>query len=190
MKRNILAAVFAAFALVGLYAQNNAGDITGFILSSYSTKSFISTPVSEANLETILRCGIKAPSARNSQMWKFTVVKDINLERKVISNIMEGNVLIIVSGLAKDQPGIDVAFDCALATQNMYLAAQGLGLGAHIYTGPIDAINKNLKTALKIPEGYKAIAVLRIGNKDSRVDATSAASKRKDYGEIVNESAK
>ena len=190
MKNKIIVVIVATLTLAGLSAQNNQGDIAGFIQSTYSTKSFISAPVSDADLETILQCGIKAPSARNSQRWKFTVVRDMGLARKVISNSTEGNVLIIVSGQAKNQPSVDVVFDCALATQNMYLAAQGLGLGAHIYSDAVTNINKNLKEALMIPKGYDAIAVLRIGNKDGRVDATSAASKRKDYGEIVNESVK
>jgi len=190
MKKNVITALLFVLLLVSLHAQNTADNVADFILSTYSTKSFINTPIQDADLEKILMCGIKAPSARNTQLWKFTVVRDIALERNVISNITEGNILIIVSGSEKSQPGVDISFDCALATQNMYLAAQGLGLGAHIYTGPVENINKNLKTTLKIPEGYKAIAVLRIGNKDSRVDATTAASKRKGYSEIVNESTK
>lgn len=188
MKR--LIALLFALLTCSMYAQNTTNDIIDFILSTYSAKKFTALQVKDSDIEKILECGIKAPNARNSQLWKFTVVKDTELERKVIPNITKGNVLIIISGSEEKQAGIDVVFDCALATENMYIAAQGLGLGAHIYTGPIDGINKNLKTVLKIPEGYKAIAVLRIGSVEAGVDTTSAASKRKSYNEVVNESKK
>jgi nitroreductase len=187
--KKIIALLFALLTC-NMYAQSTTKNITDFILSTYSAKNFTVLQVNDSDIEEIINCGIKAPSARNSQLWKFTVVKDIELERKVISNITEGNVLIIISGSEEKPAGIDVVFDCALATENMYIAAQGLGLGAHIYTGPIDGINKNFKKELKIPEGYKAIAVLRIGSVEAGVDITSAASKRKVYNEVVNESKK
>lgn len=188
MKKILAVSLFIVMFVGGLFAQDITGNVVDFISSTYSAKKFVAGNVMDGDIEKILKCGIKAPSARNSQLWKFTVVKDNNLARKVISNVADGDVLIIISGSEEKQPGIDVVFDCALATENMYLAAQSLGLGAHIYTGPVEGINKNLKAVLKIPGGYKAIAVLRIGNIDKTVDATSAASKRKGYSEIVNES--
>jgi len=188
MKKMLAVSLFIMMFVGGLYAQNITVSVVDFISSTYSAKNFVSGSVKDGDIEKILKCGIKAPSARNSQLWKFTVVKDNNLARKVIANITDGDVLIIISGSEEKQPGIDVVFDCALATENMYLAAQSLELGAHIYTGPVEGINKNLKAVLKIPEGYKAIAVLRIGSVDKAVDAISAASKRKGYSEIVNES--
>jgi hypothetical protein len=61
----------------------------------------------------------------------------------------------------------------------MYIAAQSLGPGAHIYAGPVADINTNLKEILGIPADYKAVTVLRTGNIDKSVDAVSAASTRK-----------
>ncbi len=130
-------------------------------------------------------CGMKAPSARNSQLWKFTVIRDENLISQVVRNPVPGNVVIIVSGLEDDKEGINVDFDCALATENMYVAAQGLGLGAHIYTGPIRGVNSQ-KQDFGIPTGYRAISVLRVGDIDRNVDAVSAASARKEKEEVVN----
>jgi nitroreductase len=68
----------------------------------------------------------------------------------------------------------------------MYIAAQSLGLGAHIYTGPVGNINSTRKQALAIPEGYRVISVLRVGNIDKNIDAVSSASPRKKLEEIVN----
>jgi nitroreductase len=78
-----------------------------------------------------------------------------------------------------------VDFDCALATENMFIAAQSLGLGAHIYTAPIRNINSK-RQEFEIPPDYRAIAVLRIGHIDDSVDAISSATSRKKDEEVVN----
>ncbi len=169
-----------------LYGQTNGNSVTDVILSGYSARTFTSESVSESDLDLILRCGIKAPSARNSQLWKFTVVKDNNLIGEIVRNATPGNILIIVSGLEAEQQGINVDFDCALATQNMYIAAQSLGLGAHIYAGPVNNINTTKRQLLEIPEGYRAMTVLRVGHIDKSIDAVSSASTRKRMEEVVN----
>jgi nitroreductase len=169
-----------------LSAQQTENPVVKTILSGYSARSFSTVPVTDQQLELILSCGIKAPSARNSQLWKFTVVKDNALMNEIVKNTNQGNILIIVSGQENQQTGINVDFDCALATQNMYIAAQGLGLGAHIYGSPVGNINTSMKQKLGIPEGYRAITVLRVGNIDTGVDAVSTASTRKSPEELIN----
>lgn len=68
----------------------------------------------------------------------------------------------------------------------MFIAAQSLGLGAHIYAAPVNNINTTKKQVLEIPEGYRAVSVLRIGNINRNVDAVSSASTRKKLEEVVN----
>jgi nitroreductase len=166
--------------------QTTGNSVIDAIMSGYSARMFTSEPVSDSEIDLILKCGIKAPSARNSQLWKFTVVKDNAIIGDIVRNATPGNVLIIISGLESEQKGINIDFDCALATENMYVAAQSLGFGAHIYTGPVDNINSTRKEILEIPEGYRVVSVLRIGNIDKNVDATSSASTRKKLEEVVN----
>jgi nitroreductase len=169
--------------LKGQVSDNKVIDV---ILSGYSARMFTSKPVSDSEINLILKCGLKAPSAKNSQLWKFTVVKNNTLISSIIPNIMAGNILIIISGLESRQEDINVDFDCALATENMNIAAQSLGLGARIYTGPVNNINSTKKQLLEIPEGYRVVSVLRIGNIDNSVDAVSSASTRKKLEEVVN----
>ena len=98
---------------------------------------FTTNPVSDNDIDLIVKCGMKAPSGMNRQPWRF---------------------------------------------KNMYVAAQGLGLGAHIYARPVGNIN----TKLGIPDDYQAVTVLRVGSIDKSVDAVSAASTRKKPEEVVN----
>jgi nitroreductase len=119
-------------------------------------------------------------------LWKFTVVKDKALIEDFIPDFTPGNVLIIISGQENPPAGTNVDIDCALATENMLIAAQGLGLGGHIYGGPVANVNLTKKEILQIPEGYNAILLLRIGNFNNNVDAVSSASTRKTMEEVVN----
>ena len=182
--------VLSVFLILSIFTAVLKGQTTGnsaidIILAGYSAKMFSSEPVSDKDIDLILKCGIKAPSARNSQPWRFTVVKDNVLTGEIVPNITPGNVLIIVSGMESGQQGINVDFDCALATENMYIAALSLDLGARIYGSPVNNINTTKKEVLAIPEGYRAVTVLRIGHIDKSVDAVSAASTRKKLEEVV-----
>ncbi len=103
--------------------------------------------------------------------------------KEAISNVVAGNVLIIVSGLEQGEKTPD--FDCGLATESMFIAAHGLGLGARIYGSPTGNINSK-KELFQIPAGYKAVVVLRIGNIDESADAVSGATSRNNPEDIIN----
>jgi nitroreductase len=184
MKIRVLLFVFVLFAASTLNGQNIDNCVAQVILAGYSEKAYIPEPVTDQQLDLILKCGIKAPSARNNQPWKFTVIKDEATMKEAINNVLPGNVLIIVSGV-ESQGGTTPDFDCGLATESMFLAAHSLGLGARIYGSPVGNINSK-KELFQIPSGYKAVIVLRIGNVDKSVDAVSGATPRKNPEEVVN----
>jgi nitroreductase len=185
-KKSVLAVFFMLVSgIAALKSQTNTNNVIDVIMSGYSAKIFTANPVSDSQIDQIVKCGIKAPSGMNRQPWKFTVVKDQTITGQILQNITSGNILIVVSGQERQDGTVD-QFACALATENMYVAAQGLGLGAHIYAGPVANINTNWKEKLGIPADYKAVTVLRVGNIDRNIDAVSAASTRKNLEEVVN----
>jgi nitroreductase len=176
--------VFVFFTASKLYGQISDNCVASTLLTAFSERAYSSEPVTDQQLDLILKCGIKAPSARNRQPWKFTVIKDETVQKEIINNAIPGNVLIVISGI-ESESGATPDFDCGLAAQNMFVAAHGLGLGARIYGGPAENINVK-KDSLQIPTGYKAVVVLRIGNVDKSVDAVSAATPRKNPEEVIN----
>ena len=187
MRKPLVAFLLVMLAATGVMKSQTAGTgLTDVILKSYEPKMMTSKPVTDSQVELVLKCGLKSPSARNRQPWKFTVVKDKALLADIIPDFTPGNVLIIISGQESPPEGSNVDIDCALATAYMYIGAQSLGLGGHIYGGPVNNVNLNKRSILGIPEGYKAITLLRIGNVEGGVDAVSAASTRKSLEEIVN----
>jgi nitroreductase len=184
MKIRLSLLFIAFFAVSKLYCQNPGNCVTDVILSGYSERAYSSEPVTDQQLDWILKCGIKAPSGRNKQPWKFTVIKDEATMKEVINDVVPGNVLVIVSGIESDS-GNTPDFDCGLATESMFIAAHSLGLGARIYGSPTGNINAK-KELFQIPSGFKAVIVLRIGNTDKSVDAVSSATPRKNPEDIVN----
>jgi nitroreductase len=168
-----------------LRAQVTGNGVTELLLSAYSERAYSTVQVTDQQLDLILKCGIKAPSSRNGQPWKFTVIQNEPAMKEIINNVVSGNVLIIVSGLAPQQEGGNPDFDCGLAAESMFIAAHGLGLAARIYGSPAAGINEK-RDAFRIPAGYNAVVVLRIGNIDKSVDAVSSATPRKSIDDIVN----
>ena len=184
MKIKLIIPVLVFFAISNLHGQISDNCVTDAIMSGYSERTYTSEPVTTQQLDLILKCGIKAPSARNNQPWKFTVIRDEATMKEAIGNAVAGNVLIIVSGI-ESREGTTPDFDCGLAAESMFIGAHGLGLGARIYGGPVGNINSK-KELFQIPSGYKAVVILRIGNIDKSVDAVSGATSRKNAEEIVN----
>jgi len=184
MKIKLLLCAIVLLAVTALQGQAPDNRVTEVILSTYSEKAYTAEPVTDGQLDMILQCGIKAPSGRNKQPWKFTVIRDEPTMKEIVDDVVPGNVLVIVSGIESEEGGTP-DFDCGLATENMFLAAHGLGLGARIYGGPVGIINAN-RELFQIPAGYRAVTALRIGNVDEGVDAVSAATRRKSPEEVIN----
>jgi nitroreductase len=183
--------VFLGFCLVpgpGMFlnAQETGNQATGVILNHYAARNFIAGAVSKGDLDKILNAGLRAPSANNRQPWHFTVVQNQNLAKQLVPNMPEGNILIVISAEEDGKTNGRAILDCALATQSIYLAAQAVGLGSRIYTGPMDTLNSRYKADLDIPRAYNAVALVRIGRVQPGIDAVSSASPRKNLNSIVN----
>jgi len=185
-RRTLFVFVLLLFLSATVFGQSKSADIVNFLSSAYSSRSFTTAPVDSRDLDLILHCGVRAPSARDSQPWHFTVVRDLTTMKKIVPDAMDGNLLIVISGLDQPDRASAIAFDCALATENMYLAAQSLGLGSHIYTGPIASLNAKYRDLVGVPTGYVAVAILKIGHMPQNVDAVSAASQRKTDSETID----
>lgn len=155
------------------------------IIRHYAAHNFVAGEITRAELDTILAAGMHSPSARNRQPWHFTVVRNRALSSNIVPNMPDGNILIIISAAGNGKTNGAEILDCALATQSIYLAAQALGLGSRIYTGPMDSINNRFKTDLGLPNGHSAVALVRIGRVPPGVDAVSGASSRRAADSLV-----
>jgi nitroreductase len=165
--------------------QNSNGAET--ILNHYAAGNaqFIAGAIPKADLDRIVLAGVRSPSAGNRQPWRFTVVQNQALVKQIVSQAADGNVLIVISAEGDGKTNTREIIDCALAAQSIYLAAQAAGYGSRIYTGPIDGLNRGLKTSLGLPGNHNAIILVRVGKLSSGIDAISAASSRKPADAVV-----
>ncbi|MDR1411185.1 MAG: nitroreductase family protein [Spirochaetaceae bacterium] len=179
----VLAALL--FAPGGLEAQELNQAAYDNIITHYAARNnFISGTISRGDIEKILVAGLRAPSASNRQPWHFTVVQNSALAGRIVSGMPDGNILIVVSSSGDGRTNGPAILDCGLATESIYLAAQALGYGSRIYTGPMNTVNSQFKAELGLPAGHNAVALVRVG-RVQKIDAASAASARKSLGDIV-----
>ena len=144
------------------------------IMTRVSVREFTGEKISEAQIDTLLRTAMSAPSAINKQPWAFIVVTD----EAVLAQLAEalpysrcGNhpaIAIIPCGdLSKAIPGEMANFwinDVSAATENILLAAHAMGLGA-VWTGLHPDMNraKMVQEMLGLPEHIIPLCVVPIG---------------------------
>ncbi len=74
------------------------------VRSRRATDNFSPEPVSDSDLQEILRAGLEAPSSYNLQPWRFVVVRDLHQRRKLRAAAMdqpkveEAPVVIVACG--------------------------------------------------------------------------------------------
>ena len=99
-------------------------------------------------------------------------------------------VAIIVYMDESGMAGSTASFDCGLACQNMFLAANALDYGAKIVSSPTMALNGDdhdvLCEKLGVDPSLKAVAVLLLGKADGGVDGATGATERSALAEKVS----
>lgn len=137
-----------------------------WILKRRSIRKFTTQPVTDEQIEQILRAAMAAPTARNLQDWEFIVVKDPAVRRAVADAhpygkmAVEAPVVIVVVG---DPEQKYMEQDCAAATQNLLLAVSSLGLGA-VWLGMKDPDRiAGSRQALGIPGNRVPVVTIPIG---------------------------
>ncbi|MBO7129615.1 MAG: nitroreductase family protein [Prevotella sp.] len=152
--------------------QIEVNPVLSNIMARRSIRKYLDKPVEHEKLEAVALAGINAPSAMNRQNWAVRVIEDQNLMASVKGQTRNAPNLICVCAPADGRFDLDAG----LMGQNMMLAAQTLGLGTCIQTGPIRFLTTDEKAqafrdSLDIPEGYKLLYVISIGYPDEQPDA-------------------
>ena len=147
--------------------------------SRRSVRSFDSRPVNEKDILSIIEAARLAPSACNSQTWRFIFVTQREIIRKICHEAMrpvipnkwlEQAPLVIVGCSQLDVianriggrvTGIEYyQIDIGIAMEHMVLKATELGLGT-CWIGWFD--ETHLKGILGIPQKIKVSALLAVG---------------------------
>ncbi|MBO7472341.1 MAG: TonB family protein [Bacteroidaceae bacterium] len=209
MKR-LFFSLIAILSVFALSAQNEFdNEVMQTIMARRSIRKYLDKPVEHSKLEAIAKAGINAPSARNWQYWAVRIIEDQKLINDVSEVYKQANPEAVsrepgFKNMFRGAPNLicvctpaDGGFnlDAGLLGENMMLAAQSLGLGTCIQTGPVRWLLTNEKAkpfleALDIPEGYKLLYVIAVGYPDEKPDAKPRdASKVKFIGGEISKEA-
>ena len=151
------------------------------ILTRVSVREFTGEKISDAQIDTLLRAAMSAPSAINKQPWAFIVVDDDELIAKLGEALPYSRcsnhpaVAIIPCGdLSKAIPCEMGAFwvnDVSAATENLLLAAHSMGLGA-VWTGLHPDMNRAalVQQMLGLPEHIIPLCVVPVGHPAEQPD--------------------
>ena len=167
------------------------------IFQRRSIRKFTSEPVSQAEVDTLLKAAMAAPSAVNSQPWEFIVVDDpaILKSLKKVSLFSNRNAPLAVVVLGSPHKARNPAGskfwiqDCSAAMQNLLLAAVCLGLGA-VWIGihPIQGVEEKVRDLLSIPPASIPLGMALIGHPAEKKKALTRYKKQKifwqQYGKI------
>jgi nitroreductase len=165
-------------------------DLFEAISGRRSVRDYTTRRVDDSIIARLLESAVNAPSARNGQPWRFTVVRDRELIDRLSTEtkayllatwsaasgdearrarmadparhlLHHAPALILISAV---EPSTWAVEDCALAAQNLMLAAWSLGLGscwigyAQSYLNTPDG-----KRLLGLPEGCVPVAPIVLG---------------------------
>jgi nitroreductase len=160
------------------------------IAARRSVRDFADTPVARETVEQLLDAAVQAPSAMNAQNWAFGVIQSVDRLRELGERARVAFVAMLdaqgMTGDFRDHvadpsfapfynagtlvviyaiPGPPLGtINCALAAENLMLAAAEAGLGTCWIgiAGPFldDAV---VKGELGVPDEYEAVAALIVG---------------------------
>jgi nitroreductase len=177
-------------------------EVLEAIKARRSIRRYKTTPVDDKTIELVLEAARWAPSWKNSQCWRFIVVRDSDTKNKLADTAIgvlsgpnsgaeamrDAPVAIVAcaelrkSGYSGGGPATDKGdwymFDVALAMQNLVLAAHSLGLGT-VHIGAFDA--RKAASILGVPQGFCVVEMTPLGYPDEGGRTPT----RKELSEIV-----
>ena len=171
----MLALAMTAGASAQQSKNSDAQAAINNIMTRTSIRQYTNEAVSKADIETMLRAGMAAPTAVNKQPWHFVVVTN----REQLNALAAANpgtgmaakaplAIVVCGDMQKTLSGVGQGFwvqDCSAATENILLAANALGLGA-VWTGlyPNEDRAKAVRDVVKAPEHIVPLCVIVVGH--------------------------
>lgn len=175
---------------MGSVAQN---EVLKTIEKRRSVRAYKSEAIPRNLLKRVIEAGNQAPSGMNSQPWRFVVIEDRDLHKRLLEAAIP-NARQLLEPLKESNPeryqlimkrydeledpiyysapaiifvigvGIYADLSCPLACQNMMLAAFSLGLGScWVQFGSLVTENQEIATALDLKDEEKIFGPVVLG---------------------------
>lgn len=158
--------------------MSSGSELIRCIKNRHSVRRFEDRPIPQEILESIVECGIYAPSGKNMQTWRFTVLNDADQiqqwkqlvlsqasERKVrVSGFENPAALILISNDSRNKNGEK---DSSCAAENIMLAATAYNLGS-VWINALSTMCDDEKICeqlrqWEIPDRHQVYAMIALG---------------------------
>ena len=164
------------------------------IMARRSIRKYKEGPVARETMQTILECGINAPSGQNKQSWEVRVVDNPETMNEIISLMAAGNPAAdpgMIKGCFRgcptmifiaNDPSYDFSvIDCGLLSQNIMLSGHALGVGSVCLGSPVRFLRNSPEAIAKLgfSEGYTPVICIGMGYPDEAPEA-----KPRDFGKV------
>ncbi|MFC2104586.1 nitroreductase family protein [Bacteroidota bacterium] len=146
-------------------------DIMEGIFTRRSIRKYTNQEVKNDQIEILVKVGMYAPSASNQQPWHFVIINKREILNKIAEvhpyakMLTQAKLAILVCGdedleLSKGYWVVD----CSAATQNILLAAHGLGLGA-VWLGihPREERKNEIRKIFNLSGNIQPMSLISIG---------------------------
>jgi len=139
------------------------------IMKRRSIRKYTEQPIADADIQRMLEAAMAAPSANNIKPWEFVVVRDRQLCRRLADThpyskmAAEAAVVFVVCGREGDSR--HWVEDTSAATENLLLAAAGLGLGAvWVACYPNVEREQYVRDILGLPQDWRVLCLVPAGH--------------------------
>ncbi len=199
MKRlNIILAGLCLMGAVSCNQTYTAADgenaVIETIMARRSIRQYKAEPVARETMETILECGINAPSGMNRQSWEVRVIDDPAVMDEIIAKMAAGNPEVDPAMIRRcfqnaptmifiaNDPSYEFSvIDCGLLSENIMLSGWSLGVGSVCLGSPIRFL-RNAPEALEMlsfSPGFTPVICIGMGYATESPEA-----KPRDFGKV------
>ena len=164
------------------------------IMTRRSIRQYKEGPIARETMQTILECGINAPSGQNKQSWEIRVVDNPEVMAEIIDLMAKGNPDAdkgMIKGCFRNAPTMvfianDPSYDfsvidCGILSQNIMLSAWSLEVGSVCLGSPVRFLRNTPEAIAKLgfSEGYTPVICIGMG-----YPAESPDAKPRDFGKV------
>ncbi|NLI56599.1 hypothetical protein GX420_06445 [bacterium] len=150
-------------------------DILEIIKSRRSIRNYKNEKIKDEEILKIVEAGRWAPSASNNQPWRFIIVQNKELIKKIgdackiltINSFVEKAPLIFIIYTEKKHRWVEL--DCGICAENMMLEAHSIGIGSCF----VGAFKENrIKEIINLPEDLNVVGLITFGYKENEKEPT------------------
>jgi len=138
-----------------------------------SVREFRDESIKKDIIERIVDCGRLAPTARKEEPWEFIAVTDKSALKKIADNTDHGRFIgssacAIIVCCKETKYYLE---DGCAATENMLIAATGMGVSSCWVAGDKKAYCQKIMDILDVPAGHRLVSIIALGYPAKKVNS-------------------